>query len=91
MDEIDISNPGSLQGGGFTDPWRVLRLILAQAVALSSCAIAFFRTHESIAIRAETEGCWYEWLAPPPQMADPLWRVLRERTGIPVDAGWGEG
>ena len=89
--EIDISNPDLFQGGGYTDAWQVLRLILAQAVADSSSAVMFQQTREDTTLRYEMRGCWYEMAPPPPEIVRPVLRILKERAGLSPEASWGEG
>ena len=89
--EIDISNPDSFQGGGHTDVWQVLRLVLAQAAADSSSAVMFQQTHEDTTLRYEVKGHWYEMVPPPPEVMSSLLRILKERAGLSPEASWGEG
>ena len=89
--EIDVSDPDSLQGPGHTDAWRVLRLILAQAVADSSSAVVFQHTDDGATLRYETRGYWCEMVAPPPAVMGPLLGILKEKAGLDPQAHWGEG
>jgi type II secretory ATPase GspE/PulE/Tfp pilus assembly ATPase PilB-like protein len=89
--EIDISNPDSFQGGGYTDAWQVLRLILAQAVADSSSAVMFQQTREDTTLRYEVKGHWYEMVPPPPEIMRLLLGILKEKAGLSPEASWGEG
>jgi len=90
-DEIDISDRNALQGGGFTDPRRVLCLIMAQAVADSSSSVALVQSHEDTTLRYETGGHWYDMVAPKPDIFEPLVSLLKEKAGIPADTRWGIG
>ena len=89
--EIDVSDRDSLQGGGGTHPGRVLCLILAQAVADSSSAVAFQQTDDSTTLRYEVGGYWHEMVPPPPEVMGPLLCILKEKAGLSADADWGEG
>lgn len=88
---IDVSDRGALQGGGGVTASRILKLIVAQAVADSSSAVAIFRSREAVDLRYEAGGAWHEMVPPSPMLTDAMLRLLREKADIPVEASWGVG